>query len=175
MTETAPILSHVDETGEQPRMVEVSDKAVTKREAHAQARLRFPEAVIATLREAGFVTKKGAVLTVAQIAGIMGVKATSTLIPMCHPLSISGCKIDITIEDQDAVIDCRVACVGQTGVEMEALTGATVAALTIYDMCKALSHDMVIHSVGLLGKVGGKRDFGTLLDRAAGQTTAEQQ
>ena len=163
MTEPTPILSHVDATGELPRMVEVSGKVVTKREAHAQARLRFPEDVIATLREAGFVTKKGAVLTVAQIAGIMGVKTTSTLIPMCHPLSISGCKIDITIEDQDAVIDCRVACVGQTGVEMEALTGASITALTIYDMCKALSHDMVIHSVRLLGKVGGKRDFGTVL------------
>ena len=175
MTEASPLLSHVDETGEQPRMVEVSDKAVTKREAHAQARLRFPESVFATLRESGFMTKKGAVLTVAQIAGIMGVKTTSSLIPMCHPLSISGCKLEIAIEGQDAVIDCRVACVGQTGVEMEALTGATIAALTIYDMCKALSHDMVIHSVGLLGKVGGKRDFGTLLVPADGQKTVGQQ
>ncbi|MDR6183061.1 cyclic pyranopterin monophosphate synthase MoaC [Asaia bogorensis] len=152
-------LTHVDEKGERPRMVEIGDKTVTRREAHAQARLRFPPEVANTLADAGYMTSKGAVLTVAQLAGIMGTKATSQLIPLCHPLSLTGCKVDITIEGHDAVIDCRVKCEGKTGVEMEALTGATVAALTLYDMCKALSHDMVIHEVRLMGKSGGKRDF----------------
>lgn len=151
-------LTHLDESGTQPRMVDIADKAVTHRQAHAQARLTFPPEVADALAAAGFMTKKGAVLTIAQIAGISGVKATSTLIPLCHPLQIDGCKVEITIDGHDAVIDCRVKCTGKTGVEMEALTGASVAALTIYDMCKALTHDMVIHSVRLLGKSGGKRD-----------------
>lgn len=143
-------------------MVDVGDKAVTQREAHARAHLRFPPEVARQLAEAGYMTSKGAVLTVAQIAGVMGVKATSQLIPLCHPLSLNGCKVDITMEGDDAVVDCRVRCQGKTGVEMEALTGASIAALTIYDMCKALSHEMVIHDVRLLGKAGGKRDFGTV-------------
>lgn len=152
-------LTHVDERGEDPRMVDVSGKTVTERTAHAQARVLFPADVAKTLSDAGFMTKKGAVLTVAQIAGVMGVKATSQLIPLCHPLSLNGCRVEITMEGDEAVIDCRVSCQGKTGVEMEALTGASVAALTIYDMCKALSHDMVIRDVRLMGKAGGKRDF----------------
>lgn len=152
-------LSHVDANGERPRMVEIGDKNVTKREAHAQARLRFPPDVARTLADAGYMTSKGAVLTVAQLAGIMGTKATAQLIPLCHPLSLTGCRVEITIEACDAIIDCTVKCEGKTGVEMEALTGATVAALTLYDMCKALSHDMVIYDVRLMGKSGGKRDF----------------
>lgn len=152
-------LTHVNEHGEDPRMVDISGKDVTERSAHAQARLVFPSDMARTLSEAGFMTAKGAVLTVAQIAGVMGVKSTSQLIPLCHPLSLSGCRVDITIEGDEAVIDCRVSCKGRTGVEMEALTGASVAALTIYDMCKAMSHDMVIREVRLIGKAGGKRDF----------------
>ena len=152
-------LTHVNECGEDPRMVDVSGKDVTERAAHAQARVLFPADVAKTLSDAGFMTKKGAVLTVAQIAGVMGVKATSQLIPLCHPLSLNGCRVEITMEGDEAVIDCRVSCQGKTGVEMEALTGASVAALTIYDMCKALSHDMVIRDVRLMGKAGGKRDF----------------
>ncbi|GAP23630.1 cyclic pyranopterin monophosphate synthase MoaC [Gluconobacter sp. NFX36] len=152
-------LTHVNERGEDPRMVDVSGKTVTERTAHAQARVLFPADVAKTLSDAGFMTKKGAVLTVAQIAGVMGVKATSQLIPLCHPLSLNGCRVEITMEGDEAVIDCRVSCQGKTGVEMEALTGASVAALTIYDMCKALSHDMVIRDVRLMGKAGGKRDF----------------
>ncbi|GAD09915.1 molybdenum cofactor biosynthesis protein c [Gluconobacter frateurii NBRC 103465] len=152
-------LTHVNERGEDPRMVDVSGKTVTERTAHAQARVLFPTDVAKTLSDAGFMTKKGAVLTVAQIAGVMGVKATSQLIPLCHPLSLNGCRVEITMEGDEAVIDCRVSCQGKTGVEMEALTGASVAALTIYDMCKALSHDMVIRDVQLMGKAGGKRDF----------------
>jgi len=152
-------LTHVNERGEDPRMVDVSGKDVTERAAHAQARVLFPADVAKALSDAGFMTKKGAVLTVAQIAGVMGVKATSQLIPLCHPLSLNGCRVEITMEGDEAVIDCRVSCQGKTGVEMEALTGASVAALTIYDMCKALSHDMVIRDVRLMGKAGGKRDF----------------
>ncbi|MBS1086536.1 cyclic pyranopterin monophosphate synthase MoaC [Gluconobacter sphaericus] len=152
-------LTHVNERGEDPRMVDISGKDVTERSAHAQARLVFPSEMARTLSDAGFMTAKGAVLTVAQIAGVMGVKSTSQLIPLCHPLSLSGCRVDITVEGDEAVIDCRVSCKGRTGVEMEALTGASVAALTIYDMCKAMSHDMVIREVRLMGKAGGKRDF----------------
>ncbi|AHK70379.1 molybdenum cofactor biosynthesis protein MoaC [Gluconobacter oxydans] len=152
-------LTHVNERGEDPRMVDISGKDVTERSAHAQARLVFPSEMARTLSDAGFMTAKGAVLTVAQIAGVMGVKSTSQLIPLCHPLSLSGCRVDITIEGDEAVIDCRVSCKGRTGVEMEALTGASVAALTIYDMCKAMSHDMVIREVRLMGKAGGKRAF----------------
>jgi len=153
-------LTHVDENGERPRMVEIGDKQVTRREAHARATLRFPPDVAQSLAESGYMTSKGAVLTVAQLAGIMGTKSTAQLIPLCHPLALTGCKLDITIEGCTALIDCRVKCEGKTGVEMEALTGATVAALTLYDMCKALSHDMVIENVRLMGKSGGKRDFG---------------
>ena len=152
-------LTHVNERGEDPRMVDISGKDVTERSAHAQARLVFPSEMARTLSDAGFMTAKGAVLTVAQIAGVMGVKSTSQLIPLCHPLSLSGCRVDITVEGDEAVIDCRVSCKGRTGVEMEALTGASIAALTIYDMCKALSHDMIIRDVRLMGKDGGKRDF----------------
>ncbi|WP_336761899.1 cyclic pyranopterin monophosphate synthase MoaC [Asaia sp. VD9] len=153
-------LTHVDENGERPRMVEIGDKQVTRREAHARATLRFPPDVAQSLAESGYMTSKGAVLTVAQLAGIMGTKSTAQLIPLCHPLALTGCKLDITVEGCTALIDCRVKCEGKTGVEMEALTGATVAALTLYDMCKALSHDMVIENVRLMGKSGGKRDFG---------------
>ncbi|GBQ87893.1 cyclic pyranopterin monophosphate synthase MoaC [Asaia krungthepensis] len=153
-------LTHVDENGERPRMVEIGDKQVTRREAHARATLRFPPDVAQSLAESGYMTSKGAVLTVAQLAGIMGTKSTAQLIPLCHPLALTGCKLDITIEGYTALIDCRVKCEGKTGVEMEALTGATIAALTLYDMCKALSHDMVIENVRLMGKSGGKRDFG---------------
>jgi cyclic pyranopterin phosphate synthase len=160
MAGNIPVLTHLDESGKVPRMVDVADKSITERHAHARARLRFPPDVSASLRDAAFMTKKGAVITVAQIAGVMGAKATSTLIPLCHPLQLTGCTVDIMIDGDDAIIDCHVRCTGRTGVEMEALTGASVAALTIYDMCKALTHDMVIREVRLVGKCGGKRDFG---------------
>ncbi|NVN10217.1 cyclic pyranopterin monophosphate synthase MoaC [Nguyenibacter vanlangensis] len=163
MTRQGPILTHLDESGKVPRMVDVAEKQITEREAHAQARVRFPPEVARALHDAAFMTTKGAVITVAQVAGVMGVKATSSLIPLCHPLDLSGCAVDIMVEGDEAVIECRVRCTGRTGVEMEALTGASVAALTIYDMCKALTHDMVIRDVRLLGKTGGKRDFGSAL------------
>ena len=157
MTATPQTLSHVDDAN-RPTMVDVGAKMVTRRTAKAQARVRFPPDVAAQLHRAGHVTAKGAVLTVANIAGVMGAKATAQLIPLCHPLALDHCHIDIAMQGDDALVTCTVACQGRTGVEMEALTGASVAALTFYDMCKALSHDIVIAEIRLLGKTGGKRD-----------------
>jgi len=151
------MLSHVDDA-QQPRMVDVGAKQATQRVAQARARVTFPADVAAALHAAGYVTPKGAVLTVAHIAGVMGAKATPQLIPLCHPLSLDKCDIVIRMEGNDALIDCTVSCVGRTGVEMEALTGASIAALTIYDMCKAMSHDIVISGIRLIKKTGGKRD-----------------
>ncbi|OOG46832.1 cyclic pyranopterin monophosphate synthase MoaC [Rhodanobacter sp. C01] len=151
------MLSHVDDA-QQPRMVDVGAKAATQRVAHAHARVTFPADVATALHAAGYVTPKGAVLTVAHIAGVMGAKATPQLIPLCHPLSLDKCDVAIRMEGNDALIDCTVSCTGRTGVEMEALTGASIAALTIYDMCKAMSHDIVISDIRLIKKTGGKRD-----------------
>jgi cyclic pyranopterin phosphate synthase len=153
-----PQLSHVDEA-KQPRMVDVGAKALTRRTASARARVAFPAEVAAALQDAGYVTPKGAVLTVAHIAGVMGAKATAQLIPLCHPLSLDACDIAISIEGGEALVDCTVSCRGATGVEMEALTGASIAALTIYDMCKAMSHDIVISEIRLMTKTGGKSDL----------------
>ena len=151
------MLSHVDDA-QRPHMVDVGAKPITHRVAQARARVTFPAAVAAALHAAGYVTPKGAVLTVAHIAGVMGAKATSQLIPLCHPLSLDKCDIAIRMEGHDALIDCTVSCLGRTGVEMEALTGASIAALAIYDMCKAMSHDIVIGDIRLTRKTGGKRD-----------------
>ena len=151
-------LSHVDES-QQPRMVDVGAKPATHRTAQARARVTFPADVADALHAAGYVTPKGAVFTVAHIAGVMGAKATSQLIPLCHPLSLDKCDIAIHMDGCDALIDCTVSCRGSTGVEMEALTGASIAALTIYDMCKAMSHDIVIGEIRLLKKGGGKQDI----------------
>ena len=159
------MLSHVDEK-QQPRMVDVGAKPATRRTASARATVTFPLDVAEQLHAAGYVTPKGAVLTVANIAGVMGAKATAQLIPLCHPLSLDRCDVAIHMDGQTATIDCTVSCRGSTGVEMEALTGASIAALTIYDMCKALSHDIVISQIRLLGKSGGKHDF------SAGEQTA---
>jgi cyclic pyranopterin phosphate synthase len=153
------MLSHVDERG-QPTMVDVSDKAVTKRSAVAEARVRFPSQVAQSLRASGFATSKGPVFKTAIIAGVMGAKRTHDLIPFCHPLGIENCRVEIDMDSRDeAVIRCTVAVYNRTGVEMEALTGASIAALTVYDMCKALSHDIVIAEVRLLEKHGGRHDL----------------
>ncbi|OOG41476.1 cyclic pyranopterin monophosphate synthase MoaC [Rhodanobacter sp. C05] len=151
------MLSHVDEA-QQPRMVDIGAKQATQRVAQARARVTFPADVATALHAAGYVTPKGAVLTVAHIAGVMGAKATPQLIPLCHPLSLDKCDVVIRMDGNDALIDCTVSCLGRTGVEMEALTGASIAALTIYDMCKAMSHDIVISDIRLIKKSGGKRD-----------------
>ena len=154
------ILTHLDAEG-RPSMVDVSDKAVSAREATAECRVRFPADVAKQLHSNGLKSAKGGIVETAIIAGTMAVKRTHELIPFCHPLPIDGCRIQIDWLDDNALrIECRVKTMHRTGVEMEALTGATVAGLTVYDMCKALSHAIVIGPARLLGKRGGKRDFG---------------
>lgn len=155
-------LTHLDAAG-RPAMVDVSGKASTAREALAECRVRFPPAVARELKAAGLRTGKGAVADTAIIAGTMAVKRTHELVPFCHPLPIDGCRFEIAWATPTVLgIRCTVRTTHCTGVEMEALTGATVAALTVYDMCKALSHAIVIGPARLLGKRGGKREVGTL-------------
>lgn len=143
-----------------PKMVTISDKKITKRTAIAKASMFLGKEVIAHFTNEELITKKGPVFQTAIIAGIQGVKKTSDLIPMCHPLLIDGIDIDINITD-DAHIDvvCKVTITGKTGVEMEALTGANIACLTIYDMCKSISQKLIIKEVKLLEKTGGKSDI----------------
>jgi len=152
-----PPLSHIDSDA-RPTMVDVSDKSVTKRTAVAESRVKFPRAVAETLRAQGFSTSKGPVFHTAIIAGTMAAKRTHELIPFCHPLGIENCKIAVDMQGDDAVIRATVSVHHKTGVEMEALTAASIAALTIYDMCKALSHDMTIGETRLVEKTGGKSD-----------------
>ena len=142
-----------------PTMVDVGDKPATKRSATAEARVRFPAAAAAALRDSGLRSPKGPVFDTAIVAGVMGAKRTHDLIPFCHPLGLENCRITIELEGDTAVIRCTVSVHHKTGVEMEALTGASVAALTIYDMCKALSHDIVIAEVRLLAKDGGRSSY----------------
>ena len=155
-----PGLTHIDASG-RPAMVDVSAKQVTTRTALAECRVRFPAAVAVQLRTSGMKSAKGGIVETAIIAGTMAVKRTSDLVPFCHPLPIDGCRITVDWHDDKSLrIECKVTTTHRTGVEMEALTGAIVAALTIYDMCKALSHAIVIGPAKLSGKRGGKRDFG---------------
>jgi cyclic pyranopterin phosphate synthase len=151
-------LSHIDEQN-RPTMVDVGDKTATTRMAHARAHVELPAEVLAELDGGEIATKKGPVFATAIIAGVMAAKKTHELIPFCHPLGLESCKIAIDVREEKAVIDCRCKVHHKTGVEMEALTGASVAALTIYDMCKALSHDIVIGPTLLMGKTGGKKDY----------------
>jgi cyclic pyranopterin phosphate synthase len=151
-------LSHVDEQN-RPTMVDVSEKCVSVREAHARSVVYLPTAVLDELNGEEIATKKGPVFATAIIAGVMAAKKTHELIPFCHPLGLDNCKISIIVDGDSAVIDCRCKVTHKTGVEMEALTGASVAALTIYDMCKALSHDIVIGDTRLMSKTGGKQDY----------------
>lgn len=142
-------------------MVNVGDKPVTRRTAHAVAVVTLPPTLAALLKEGEIATKKGPIFQTAILAGVMGAKRTSDLIPLCHPLGLDDCQIEIVPDaaHREVAVHCRVQTHGKTGVEMEALTGATVAALTIYDMGKAVSHGIVIHGVRLLEKTGGKRDY----------------
>lgn len=151
-------LSHVD-AHNRPTMVDVSDKQVTLRTARARAVVEFPDDVALRFDGGDIATKKGPVFATAIVAGVMAAKRTHELIPFCHPLGISNCKIDIRMDGNRAEIDCLCKVEHKTGVEMEALTGASVAALTVYDMCKALSHDIRITDTCLLEKTGGKQDF----------------
>jgi cyclic pyranopterin phosphate synthase len=150
--------SHID-AEQRPTMVDVSGKAVTQRTAVAEARVHFPSEVAEALRKSGLRSPKGAVFDTAIVAGVMGAKRTHDLIPFCHPLGLESCKIVIDLEEDDAVIRCTVSVHHKTGVEMEALTGASIAALTVYDMCKALSHGIVIGDIRLISKDGGKRPY----------------
>ncbi len=153
-------LTHLDDAG-RPAMVDVSGKAVTARQAVAECRVRFPAEVAAQLRKSGLRSAKGGIVETAVIAGTMAVKRTHELIPFCHPLPIDGVKLSIDWQgERELRIECLVKTMHRTGVEMEALTGATVAALTVYDMCKALSHAIVLGPAKLLGKRGGRRDVG---------------
>jgi len=150
--------SHLD-GDENQTMVNVSSKAITNRMAVAQAVVILPPEVLNLLRDQEINTKKGPVLQTAILAGIMGAKKTSDLIPLCHPLGLDNCQINIRFNQNELIINCTANITGKTGVEMEALTGASVAALTVYDMCKAFSHDIVIKEIRLMAKSGGKRDF----------------
>ena len=153
-----PRLSHLD-ARDRPAMVDVGAKEVTQRTAEAEARVRLPPAVARALRARGHRTRKGPVFDTAILAGVMAAKRTHELIPFCHPLGLDDCQIEITGRAGTIVVRCRVSVHHRTGVEMEALTGAAVAALTIYDMCKALSHDIEIVGLRLMAKAGGRRTF----------------
>ena len=152
-------LSHID-TANQPTMVDVSAKTPSARVAHARTIVAFPPDVANRFSGGDIETAKGPVFATAIVAGVMAAKRTHELIPFCHPLGLDSCKITIAFDEQKrAVIDCMCKVHHRTGVEMEALTGASVAALTVYDMCKALSHEIVILETRLISKTGGKQDY----------------
>lgn len=151
-------LSHVDKEN-RPTMVDVSGKDVTDRNAHAQSVIVLPDEVLQQVSGDEIETRKGPVFATAIIAGVMAAKKTHELIPFCHPIGLESCKISIVLRDDKAIVDCYCKVTNKTGVEMEALTGASVAALTIYDMLKALSHDIVISDTRLMAKSGGRREF----------------
>ncbi len=141
-------------------MVDGGKKKVSRRYAKARAVISLPPEVALHLQDDEIQTKKGPVFQTANLAGVMGAKKTPELIPLCHPIGLDKCKVEITTPFTGEVwIDCTVEVEAKTGVEMEALTGASIAALTIYDMCKALSHDIVIKEIKLIEKTGGKKDF----------------
>jgi cyclic pyranopterin phosphate synthase len=153
------MLSHIDNKGN-PAMVDVSEKQNSRRTATAQCLVSLPEEVLALLADGDLQSKKGPVFQTAIIAGIMAAKKTGDLIPLCHPLGLDNCSINISLNKQnELVIDCTASINAKTGVEMEALIGVSIAALTVYDMCKAMSHDIVIKETRLMAKTGGKRDF----------------
>jgi len=151
--------SHLNEKNN-PKMVNVSDKKTTKRTAIAKATMFLGEEIISHFNNDELITKKGPVFQTAIIAGIQGVKKTSEIIPMCHPLLINGVDIDIHVINSEHIeVLCEVIIEGKTGVEMEALTGVNITCLTIYDMCKSISQDIIIKEVKLLEKTGGKSDI----------------
>lgn len=141
-------------------MVNVAEKQVTHRTAVARTIMHLPGGVLDKLLDNDIQTKKGSVFQTAIIAGIMAAKKTGELIPLCHPLALEDCQLQLRLnESQELEIECTASTTGKTGVEMEALVGASIAALTVYDMCKGLSHDIIIKETKLLSKKGGKRDF----------------
>jgi cyclic pyranopterin monophosphate synthase len=156
---TSPF-SHLDAQN-RPTMVNVGPKAVTHRTAHAVAIVALPAELAALVRDGEIQSQKGPIFQTAILAGVMGAKKTSELIPLCHPLPLDDCQIEITpdLARAEVAIHCRVQTHAKTGVEMEALTGATMAALTLYDMAKAVSHGIEIKSVRLVEKTGGKSHY----------------
>lgn len=153
------MFTHLDDKGN-ATMVDVSAKEVMYRTATAQSIVVLPDEVLQHLVNGDLQTKKGSVIQTAIMAGIMAAKKTGDLIPLCHPLGMENCKVDIRFSDtNELLIECTASITAKTGVEMEALVGASIAALTVYDMCKAMSHDIVIKDTKLLAKTGGKRDF----------------
>ncbi|MBT8314646.1 MAG: cyclic pyranopterin monophosphate synthase MoaC [Maribacter sp.] len=151
-------LSHINEAGN-AHMVDVSNKISSTRSAIASGKVLFPKDIFETLTSQDFLGPKGSIIQTSIIAGIQAVKKTSDLIPLCHQLNLSKVHIDIHPSGTALHIICKVKCTERTGVEMEALTGVAVSALAIYDMCKALSHDIVISNIQLEQKTGGKHDF----------------
>ncbi len=151
--------SHINKKN-QPKMVDVSGKKISKRTAIARGAMFLGTAVISNFKEDELITKKGPVFQTAIIAGIQAVKKTSEIIPMCHPLLINGVDIEINIVDAEHIeVLCKVTIEGKTGVEMEALTGASATCLTVYDMCKSITQDIIIKEVKLLEKTGGRSDI----------------
>lgn len=150
--------SHID-SGNNPAMVNVSQKEITLRTATARSIVQLTDEIMTGLEGKEIRSKKGPVFQTAIIAGTMAAKKTGDLIPLCHPIGLEGCDFKIAIEGLDVIITCTAKITAKTGVEMEALTGASMAALTVYDMCKALSHDIVIKETRLIEKTGGKKDF----------------
>jgi cyclic pyranopterin monophosphate synthase len=150
--------THIDASGN-PQMVDVSHKEITRRVAKAQAVVHLGKEIISKIKKNELITKKGPVFQTAIIAGVMGAKKTSDLIPFCHPIGLEDCQVKIHVKGNRAVIESTAVVTSKTGVEMEALTAASVAALTVYDMCKALSHHIVIEEVKLMEKTGGRKDF----------------
>lgn len=152
--------SHLD-AHNNPAMVDVGGKAITHRTAHARSRVVLNADIMNRLENSDIQTPKGPVFQTAIIAGTMAAKRTDELIPLCHSLGLDSCKLSVATEGHDVIIDCFTSTEARTGVEMEALVGASVAALTVYDMCKAFSHDIVIQDTRLIAKTGGKQDFHT--------------
>lgn len=153
------MLTHIDEKNN-PTMVDITDKQNSYRTAVAESRVYLPEVIMQLFADGEIVGKKGPVFQTAIIAGTMAVKNTSSVIPFCHPLPIDSCKFHIEVVGAEEIsIRCTVKVFHKTGVEMEALTGASIAALTVYDMCKAMSHDIQILQTKLLKKTGGKSDY----------------
>jgi cyclic pyranopterin monophosphate synthase len=150
--------SHIDNKG-LPQMVDVSGKKITLRSARGWASVKLGRKIIQLMKGDELITKKGPVFQTAIIAGVMGAKKTAALIPFCHTVGVEDCQVVIRVEGERAIIETSATVTGKTGVEMEALTAAAVAALTVYDMCKALSHDIVIEEIKLLEKTGGKQDY----------------
>ena len=150
--------THIDASGN-PAMVDVSAKKITKRTAKAQAIVNVGPEILSQIKGNELITKKGPVFQTAIIAGVMGAKNTAALIPFCHPIGLEDCQIKIRVKGDKIVIDSSAVITSRTGVEMEALTAASIAALTVYDMCKAISHHIVIEEIKLMEKTGGKKDF----------------